>query len=165
LPRTPYLQTGNVQSGSTLSNRNAMTIFARLRSVHPAVAPCVHKISSGQVTDRALFSFVNAFHRRADMIRLGRVMTARFYPMKKVEVAAGNSRRMEARLSHWHNGGIRPSLQPPRWGGKARNVPRKIRALLRTVGSTPKCVGINVREQRPEIEITELRTKSLAGQS
>jgi hypothetical protein len=84
---------------------------------------------------------------------------------EKVRVAAGNSRRMEARLSHWHNGGYARRSQPPRWGGKARNVPRKIRALLRPVGSTRKCVGINGHEQRPEIEITELGLNSLAGQS
>ena len=99
------------------------------------------------------------------MIGSGRVMTARFYPMKKVEVAAGNSRRMEARLSHWHNGGYARRSSRLGWGGKARNVSRKIRALLRTVGRTRKCVGINGHEQRPEIEITELGTNSLAGQS
>jgi hypothetical protein len=91
LPRTPYFQTSNVQSGSTLSNRSAMTIFARLRSVHlQSLHACTKYLLDMSRTGRFLASLMR-FTGERNMIGSGRVMTARFYPMKKVEVAAGTA--------------------------------------------------------------------------
>jgi hypothetical protein len=110
LPRTPYVQTSNVQSGSTLSNRNAMTIFrsAEISFILQSLHACTKYLLDKSRTAGG-FSFANAFHRARGISPSRGVMTARFRPMEKVEVAAGNSRRMEARLSHWHNGYARRS--------------------------------------------------------
>jgi hypothetical protein len=91
-------------------NRNAMTIFrsAEISFILQSLHACTkYLLDKSRTAGR--FSFANAFHRARGISPSRGVMTARFRPMEKVEVAAGNSRRMEARLSHWHNGYARRS--------------------------------------------------------